>query len=83
LHSLCFTRSDPDPFARYLLPLLDGTRTPPELVEILATRSAAGAFAVHDAAGRPVTDPALARTALTGWVASALEHLARDGLLTA
>lgn len=81
IYNLCHSTVDPDPFARYLLPLLDGTCTPAELVEILADRAAADEFAVHDNAGEPVTDPAVMRTVLTGWIETALDRLAKSALL--
>jgi hypothetical protein len=83
LFSLRFGGVDPDPFARYLLPLLDGSRSREELLERLAERSAAGEFAVNDGEGRAANDPAQVRSVLAGWVETALQGLARSALLTA
>ncbi|HEY1380530.1 MAG TPA: class I SAM-dependent methyltransferase [Gemmataceae bacterium] len=82
LHDLRHRSADPDPFARYLLPLLDGTRDRGRLVEELAARSAAGDFEVRDGGG-PVTDPARVRGVLAAWVEEALDRLAKAALLTA
>ncbi len=83
IYSLYHVAVDPHPFARFLLPLLDGSRTRAELVDLLATRAAAGEFAVHDNAGQPVTDPAVVGPVLTDWVDSTLDRLAKAALLTA
>jgi SAM-dependent methyltransferase/methyltransferase-like protein len=83
IFNLCHARVDPKPFARYLLPLLDGTRGRDDLTKTLAARSEAGEFAVHDNEGRAVTEPALVRQILTAWSEQALDQLARTGLLTA
>jgi SAM-dependent methyltransferase len=83
IFTLVFTSANPDPFARYLLPLLNGARTRDDLVELLAARAAAGAFAVNDNEGRPVTDPAVVRPVLAGWIDAALEQLAKAALLMA
>jgi SAM-dependent methyltransferase/methyltransferase-like protein len=71
-----------DPFARYLLPLLDGNRTRPDLVDTLAARAAAGEFEVHNKNGEPTTDPAVLRDVLAGWVETTLGRLAKAALLT-
>jgi SAM-dependent methyltransferase len=83
VYTLSHNAIDPDPFARYLLPLLDGSKTHAELVDLLATRAAAGEFAVQDGAGQTITDAALVRPTLTDWVESALDRLAKAGLLNA
>jgi methyltransferase-like protein len=83
VYSLSHNGIDPDPFARFLLPLLDGAHTRAELVDLLAARAAAGEFAVHDGGGQAIIDAALVRPALTDWVESALDRLAKTGLLNA
>jgi SAM-dependent methyltransferase len=83
VYSLSHNGIDPDPFARFLLPLLDGAHTRAELVDLLAARAAAGEFVVHDGAGQTITDAALVRPALTDWIESALDRLAKTGLLNA
>jgi SAM-dependent methyltransferase len=82
VHNLRHKPAEPDPFAGYLLPLLDGSRDRAGLVDELAARSAAGEFEVRDNSG-PVTDPALARQVLAAWVEDALGRLAKAALLTA
>ena len=77
IYTLALAGTEPDPFARYLLPLLDGTRTRDDLVGILAERAAAGAFAVHDNGGQIITDPAVVRPVLAGWIEAALERLGK------
>jgi hypothetical protein len=82
VHDLRHRPAEPDPFARYLLPLLDGTRDRAALVEVLMAKASAGEFAVRDSSG-PVSDPALARQVLGAWVDDALGRLAKAALLTA
>jgi SAM-dependent methyltransferase len=83
ISNLCHQAVEVDAFTRYLLPLLDGTRTLAELVDVLATRAAAGVFAFHDNDDRAVSDPAQIRIALSGWVETALNRLSREALLMA
>jgi SAM-dependent methyltransferase/methyltransferase-like protein len=83
VHDLRHRAAHPDAFARFLLPLLDGSRDRAGLVEALAARAAAGEFEVRDAAGQPATDPALVRQVLGSWVEDALGRLAKSALLTA
>jgi methyltransferase-like protein/SAM-dependent methyltransferase len=83
VHDLRHRAAHPDTFARYLLPLLDGSRDRSALVEVLAARATAGEFEVRDAAGQPATDPALVRQVLAAWVEDALERLAKAALLLA
>jgi hypothetical protein len=81
IHDLRHRSSKPDPFARYLLPLLDGTRDLAHLVDVLAERSAAGEFEVRDGSGQAAKEPGLVRQVLAAWLDAALERLARAGLL--
>ena len=81
IFNLCHVASDPDVFARYLLPMLDGTRTPANLVDLFA-RAAIGEFVVNDNAGQAVTDANLVRRALASWVDRALDQLVNAALLT-
>jgi SAM-dependent methyltransferase/methyltransferase-like protein len=83
IHDLRHRASKPDAFARYLLPLLDGTRDRIDLVEVLAQRSAAGEFEVRDGSGQAATEPTLVRQVLAAWIDQALERLAKAGLLMA
>lgn len=63
-----------------LLPLLDGTRTRPELVEALTAKAAAGDLRVQKD-GQPLSDPAEVRVALTAVLDQALRNLANQALL--
>jgi methyltransferase-like protein len=81
IHDLRHRLAKPDPFGRYLLPLLDGTRDRAALVELLAAKSMAGEFEVRDGAGKPATEPDLIRQVLSTWVDDALGRLAKSALL--
>jgi methyltransferase-like protein len=83
IHDLRHRSTDPDPFARHLLPLLDGTRDRAALIETLTAQVRAGEFVVSGADGQPVTDPAVQRDVLIHWTAQALHRLAHAALLTA
>jgi hypothetical protein len=69
-----------DEVDRSLLPLLDGTRDRPALVDELARRVAAGAIQLHHD-GRPVLDPAHARALLAEPVERSLHKIASEALL--
>jgi trans-aconitate methyltransferase len=68
--------------SRTLLPLLDGTRDRPALIEHLAGKVADGSIALqHD--GKPIQDPEIVRRAVAGLVESTLRTLAAAALLSA
>lgn len=63
-----------------LVPLLDGTRTRPELLDKLVERATAGDLRVQRDS-QPVTDPGQIREALTAVLDQALERLAGNAVL--
>jgi SAM-dependent methyltransferase len=69
-----------DDVDRFLLPLLDGTRDRPALIDALAERVALGDVQLHHE-GRPVRDPSLARTLLADPIERSLHKIAGEALL--
>ena len=63
-----------------LAPLLDGTRTRPQLADALTAKAAAGELRVQKD-GQPLTDPGEIREALTAVLDQALRNLANQALL--
>lgn len=72
-----------DDLSRAWLPLLDGTRDVPALVEYLSGMAAQGKMAVSTPEGRPVTDPAERTQLLTTTVGQFLRAIANSALLSA
>lgn len=78
--TLRHTLYDLKPFAHFLLPLIDGTRTRAELAEKIVAQTSAGGSQITDAAG-PVTDPARIREICGAMLDRELANLAAAGLL--
>jgi len=75
-HRMVFT----DEFQDLLLPLLDGTRDRPALLEVLVQRSRDDDFTIYQGE-EPVRDPEALRTALGAMLDPALDYFARNALL--
>jgi methyltransferase-like protein len=71
-----------DPIAKHLSPLLDGTRTRPELVDALVRLAESRVLEV-DADDRPITDRARLQVVLRGLVDKVLRQMRANALLEA
>jgi methyltransferase-like protein/2-polyprenyl-3-methyl-5-hydroxy-6-metoxy-1,4-benzoquinol methylase len=78
--TLCQALYDLPPFARFLLPLLDGTRSYDTLLELVFEQARASGTTVTDASGT-VTDPQRLREISGTILDRELARLARAGLL--